>query len=67
MYSPQNEPFLVFFFNFMNFGMELSKTEFIAKGGFHIENIQILSLAFPHCLCGYWYKGINLWPHELLA
>ena len=32
--------------------MELSKTEFIAKGEFYIWNIKKLSMAFPHCLRG---------------
>ena len=67
MYSPHihNEPFLVFFFffftNFMNFCMELSKTKFIAKGKIHIGNIQKLSVAFSHCLCGGWYKFMTPW------
>ena len=26
-----------------------------------------LSLAFSHCLCGCQCKGINLWPHQILA
>ena len=37
------------------------------KGEFYIGNIQKLSLAFLHCLCGCWCKGINLWPHQIPA
>ena len=37
------------------------------KDEFHTGNIQQLSLAFSHCLCGCWCKGINLWPHQILA
>ena len=60
VYLPHNEPFLVFFFLCNEFCMELSKKEFIAK------YIQKLSLAFSHCLCGCWCKGINFWPHQKL-
>ena len=57
----------LFFFYALNFCMELSKTWVHCKGEFYMMNIQKLSLDFSHCLCGCWYKGINLWPHQILA
>ena len=52
-----------FFFNVMNFAWN----RVYCKSEFYIGNIQKLSLAFSHCLCRCWCKGINLWPHQILA
>ena len=52
------------FFNVMNFCIKLyiARVSFTSKG-----DIQKLYLPLSHCLCGWWCKGKNLWPHWIPA
>ena len=68
VFSPHNnlnEPFLVFVM-FWNFAWNWAKQSSLQGWVLHREHPK-LSLAFFHCLCGCWCKGINLWPHQILA
>ena len=66
MHSPHNEPSLFSINVKWIFAWNWAKQSSRQGWVLHREHRK-LSLAFSHCLCGCWCKGINLWPYQILA